>query len=70
MKDFFKTIILITIMMALTAIAIWGAVTVNSDTEFGWKLWGAILFCGIVAVPSSVFWRKQIMYVIDLEDYW
>ena len=68
MKDFFKIIILMTIMMVLTAIAIWGAVTVNSETEFGWKLWGGILFYGIVALPSAVFWRKQIMYVIDLED--
>lgn len=68
MKDFFKVIISMTIMFVLLAIAIWGAVTVNSDTEFGWKIWGAILFYGIVALPSAVFWRKQINYVIDLED--
>lgn len=68
MKDFFKVIILITIMMVLIAIVIWGAVTVNSDTEFGWRLWGAILLWGILGLPSAVFWRKQIMYVIDLED--
>lgn len=68
MKDFFKIIILFTIMFVLASIAIWGAITVNSETEFGWKLWGGILFYGIVALPSTVFWRKQIMYVIDLED--
>lgn len=68
MKDFFKIIILFTIMFVLASIAIWGAITVNSETEFGWKLWGGILFYGIVALPSAVFWRKQIMYVIDLED--
>ena len=68
MKDFFKIIISMTIMMVLTGIATWGAITVNSDTEFGWKLWGGILFYGIVALPSAVFWRKQISYVIDLED--
>lgn len=68
MKDFFKMIISITIIMVLTGIAVWGFITCNSDTEFGWKIWGAILFYGIVALPSAVFWRKQIMYVIDLED--
>jgi len=68
MKDFFKITIVFTIMFVLASIAIWGAVTVNSDTELGWKIWGAILFYDIVALPSAVFWRKQIMYVIDLED--
>ena len=68
MKDFFKVIISMTIMSVLASIAIWGAITVNSETEFGWKLWGGILFYGIVALPSTVFWRKQISYVIDLED--
>lgn len=68
MKDFFKIIILTLTIIVLAAIARWGAITTYSDTEFGWKLWGAILFYGIVAVPSAVFWRKQIMHVIDLED--
>lgn len=68
MKDFFKIIIKFTIMLVLASIAMWGGITVNSDTEFGWKLWGGILFYGIVALPAAVFWRKQIMYVIDLED--
>lgn len=68
MKDFFKIIILLTIIFVLSAIAIWGAITYNSETETNWQIWGGILFSGIVVVPSSVFWRKQIMYVIDLED--
>lgn len=68
MKDFFKKIILITNMWVLGFIAVWGAITYNSETEFGWKLWGAALFYGIAALPSVIFWMKQISYVIDLED--
>lgn len=68
MKDFFKIIIVFTIMFVLASIAIWGFITFNSETEFGWKIWGAILFYGIAVLPASVFWRKQISYVIDLED--
>jgi len=68
MKDFFKIIISMTIMFVLASIAIWGFITFNSETEFGWKIWGGILFYGIAVLPASVFWRKQINYVIDLED--
>jgi len=68
MKDFFKIIISMTIMFVLASIAIWGFITFNSETEFGWKIWGSALFYGIAVLPASVFWRKQISYVIDLED--
>lgn len=68
MKDFFKIVILLTIIMVMTGVAIWGAVTFNSNTEIGWKLWGGILFYGIVIFPAVNFWREQLMEVLDLED--
>lgn len=68
MKDFFKIVILFTIIMVISCIAIWGAVTFNSNTEIGWKLWGGLLFVAIVIFPAVQFWTEQLMEVLDLED--
>lgn len=67
MKDFFKIIILAVIVGLISMIGIWGVLTQNSDTEWGWQLWGFILANGVIAIPCAYFWMKQVAKVIDLE---
>ena len=67
MKDFFKIIINLIIVILIGAIGIWGIETFNSDTEWGWQLWGLILAHVVITVPTARFWTKQVGKVIDLE---
>ena len=67
MKDFFKIIIAAIIVTLIGAIGIWGIETFNSDTEWGWQLWGLILANAVVIIPTSRFWTRQVAKVIDLD---
>lgn len=67
MKDFFKIIIASIIVTLIGMIGIWGFETSNSDTEWGWKLWGLILANAVVIIPTVRFWARQVSNIIDLD---
>lgn len=67
MKDFFKIIITTVIVALIGSIGIWGIETFNSDTEWGWQIWGLILAHAVITVPTARFWTKQVGKIIDLE---
>lgn len=67
MKEFFKIIILGVIVGLIGMIGVWGVLTHESDTEWGWQLWGLILANGVITIPCGYFWMKQVAKVIDLE---
>lgn len=67
MKDFFKIIINVTIVILIGAIGVWGVITNESDTELGWQIWGWLLALIIIGIPTARFWTKQVAKVIDLD---
>lgn len=67
MKDFFKIIINVIIVLLIGVIGMWGFITADSDTEWGWQLWGFILANAVVIIPTARFWTKKVAKVIDLD---
>lgn len=67
MKTLFKGLIAFTIALLFIYVGAIGFEIQQSDTTGGWQLWGFFL-SSVLIVPSSLFWLKQVAWVIDLKE--
>jgi hypothetical protein len=68
MKTFFKKVIYWVLILLVGVSAIWGANTVDSDTELGWLILGYFAESVCITVPLGIFWSNTLRKVLNLEQ--
>lgn len=68
MKTVLKVLLVIATATAIICSGVWGAFTFTSNTDSGWKVWGLFLVINTIVLPTVIFWRNKLMWLLDLED--
>ena len=68
MKTVLKILLATVTVMAIIFTGVWGIITLDSDTDTGWKLLGWVITLLTFLQPSVSYWYSKLKWLLDLED--
>jgi len=68
MKTVLKVLLATVTVMVIIFTGVWGIITLDSDTDTGWKLLGWVITLLTFLQPSVSYWYSKLKWLLDLED--